>query len=124
MKREASFKNINMETNGNPFLNIKAELSPYFGIMGQASDTILDAEVSSYPIFIAATQEVPMGVLLMRADNGWWVNASTLEELVARQVVSQDHIADFRAVYKDPRQFFCVFAIKEEGSNFLFIPRA
>lgn len=112
-----------MENNGNPFLNIKAELSPYFSIMGQASDTILDAEVSSYPIFIAATQEVPIGVLLMRADNGWQVNASTLEELVARQVVAQDHVADFRMVYKDPRQYFCVFAVKEEGSNFLFIPR-
>ncbi len=112
-----------MENNGNPFLRIQTELKPCFGIMGQAADTILDAEVSSYPVFIAARQEVPIGVLLTSAENGWNVNATTLEELVTRQIVAQDHIADFRMVYKDPRQYLCVFIIRDEGSNFLFIPR-
>ena len=112
-----------MDNNGNPFLRIETELRPYFAIMGKAGDTILDAEVSSYPIFIAARQEAALGVLLMSAEDGWFVNASTLEELVAKQLVSQDHIADFRMVYKDPREYLCVFVIGEEGSNFLFIPR-
>ncbi len=112
-----------METNGNPFLRVQTELKSYYAIMGQAADTILDAEVSSYPVFIVARQDVPIGVLLMSAEEGWSVNASTLEELVARQIITQEHIVDFRAVYKDPRQYFCVFVIREEGSNFLFIPR-
>jgi hypothetical protein len=112
-----------MDTNGNPFLRIETELRPYFQVMGQASDTILDAEVSSYPVFIAAKQEVPIGVLLMTDEVGWSVNASTLEELVARQIVANEHVANFRAVYKDPRQFHCVFVVAEEGNNFLFIPR-
>lgn len=114
-----------METNGNPFLQIQTELQPAYPTLAQAADTILDAEVSAYPIFIAARIEAPIGVLLAHLQpTGWYLYASTLEELVARQVVLEQHIAQFRAVYKDPRQYFCIFAIQEQGSNFLFIPRS
>ena len=104
-----------METNGNPFLRIQTELTPNLDAMGKAADVILDAEVSSYPVFIASKREVPIG--------GWNINVSTLEELVTRQIIAQERIVDFRAVFKDPRLFVCVFVIMEGGSNFLFIPR-
>ncbi len=113
-----------MEHNGNPFLQIQTELQPAFPTLAQAADTILDAEVSAYPIFIAARVEAPIGVLLAHLQpTGWYLYASTLEELVARQVVLTQHLAQFRAVYKNPRQHFCIFAIQEQGSNFLFVPR-
>lgn len=113
-----------METNGNPFLRIQTELIPNLDAMGKAADVILDADVSSYPVFIASKREVPIGVLLIHAGaEGWNIHVSTLEELVTRQIIAQERIADFRAVFKDPRLFVCVFVIMEGSSNFLFIPR-
>ncbi len=113
-----------METNGHLFLQIQTELQPAFPTLAQAADTILDAEVSAYPIFVAARVEAPIGVLLAHLQpTGWYLYASTLEELVARQVVLEQRVAQFRAVYKDPRQHFCLFIIQEQGSNFLFVPR-
>jgi len=113
-----------METNGNPFLRIQTELTPFLNAMGKAADVILDAEVSAYPVFIASKRELPVGVLLIhRGEEDWIINVSTLEELVTRQIVAQEKIADFRAVFKDPRQYICVFVVLETGSNFLFIPR-
>jgi hypothetical protein len=112
-----------METNGNPFLRIQTELTPFLVAMGKAADMILDAEISAYPVFIASKRELPVGVLLIHQEEDWTINVSTLEELVTRQIVVQEKVADFRAVFKDPRQFICVFVVQETGSNFLFIPR-
>ena len=46
------------------FLELERQLTPYKKILSQASDVILDENVSKYPIFIVHQQELEMGVSL------------------------------------------------------------
>jgi hypothetical protein len=112
-----------MENNGNPFLKMENELKPYFPLMGKAADTILDAGVSAYPVFICAQQEIAIGVTLVATPDSWIIQASTLEELVTKQIITQENIPNFRSVYKDPTSFLCIFVVLETSSNFIFLPR-
>ncbi|TXB68003.1 hypothetical protein [Phaeodactylibacter luteus] len=105
---------------------LETELRPNFPILTKAADSILDQDVSSYPIFIVHQLTVDIGIpLIERADGGaaWSVHASTLEELATKKVIEMSRVDDFRKVYKDPQQFFCLFVFSDLGANFLFLPR-
>lgn len=97
---------------------------PYRQVMAQAVDSILDQEVSKYPVFVVHQHEVEIGVPLVtaEADNKWSIHASTLEEFVSKQIVEEERIDSFIDVYKDPREQFCLFVLSELGANFIFLP--
>lgn len=107
---------------------LETELKPYLPVIGKAADTILDQDVSSYPLFIVHQMDtVDIGILLLshQADDGpeWSVNASTLEELATKKVVEMSKVDAFRQVYKDPRENLCLFVLSDLGANFMFISR-
>lgn len=105
---------------------IEKALAPYQTLMEQAADTILDQEVSTYPIFIIHQLNVEIGVVLVPKEEGgaeWSIHASTLEELVTKQIIQMDKVDDFRQVYKDPRENLCLFTLSEMGATFIFLPR-
>ncbi|MEQ8705145.1 MAG: hypothetical protein RIC19_14565 [Phaeodactylibacter sp.] len=107
---------------------LETELKPYLPTIGQAADTILDQDVSSYPIFIIHQMDsVDIGIPLLshEAEDGppWSVNASTLEELATKKVVEMAKVDAFRQVYKDPRENLCLFVLSDLGANFMFISR-
>ena len=109
------------------FLKLEVELKGYKKMMSQASDTIIDNDVSEYPIFVIHQQTVEIGIPIANKDevNGnWSVNASTLEEMVSKQIIHQRRIPEFKRVYKDPKFHLCLFALSELGAQFIFIPRA
>lgn len=109
------------------YLQLEEELKPFRPLMGKASDTILDQEVSLYPIFIVSQLEVQMGIPLVARDpkkkQKWFVNASTLEELNTKNIVHNDKVDEFRKVYKDPTEHFCLFVLSDLGAQFIFLPR-
>ncbi len=108
------------------YKQLEQEMQAYKPVMAKAAETILDQEVSSYPIFIVHRQEVNIGVPLVQAEGEeapWSVNASTLEELATKKVIPMVKVDDFREVYKDPREYFCLFVIKDSGAEFIFLPR-
>jgi hypothetical protein len=102
------------------------ELDPYLELMGKAGDTIMDEGVSSYPIFGVHQLELDLGLLLIvRQDEGakWSIQASTLEEMVAKNLIDIAKVNDFRQVYKNPRESLCLFVLSDQGAQFIFIPR-
>lgn len=107
------------------YIQLEKELMPYKKIMGVAADSILDQEITKYPIFIVHQHTVEIGVPLMKEanDNKWNVHASSLEELVSKQIIEQNKIDSFRTIYKAPDKFFCLFVLSELGAKFIFIPR-
>ncbi len=110
----------------NQFRAIEKAVGPYLPLMGQAADTILDQDVSTYPIFIIHQLNVEIGVVLVSKEEGkaeWSIHASTLEELVTKQVIQMDKVDNFRQVYKDPRENLCLFTLSEMGATFIFLPR-
>ena len=109
------------------FKLLEGELIPYTGVLGQAADTILDQNVSEYPIFVAHQHQMDIGLLLVNREEtkgNWSVNASTLEEFVTKQIIGPDKVESFKAVYKDPTEFLCFFVLSELGATFIFLPRS
>ncbi len=78
-----------------------------------------------YPIFPMSHDDQPIGQLLIPAtENGpaWNYFASFLDEFVQRELVAKDKEEDFKATYKDPDEFCCLFVIDKEFTRFVFIP--
>lgn len=96
-------------------------------MMTQASDTIMEQDVSSYPIFVLHRHGMEVGIPLKEAANleeDWHINASTLEEFVAKQIINNDKVDNFKSVYKSPDQFLCLFVVDKSGATFVFLPRS
>lgn len=109
------------------FFKLKEMLNPIIGMMGQASDKVVDEGISTYPIFVIHQQEAfGVGIELIRKQDGnkeYGVNISTLEEFVAKQLIESARVDNFRQVFKNPAQHLCLFVIDEIGATFVFIPR-
>ena len=105
---------------------LEKELKAYKPLLGQAADTILDQEVSNYPIFVLHQQGVNIGLPLVESQGEqmpWSVNATTLEELATKKVISMERVEDFREIFRDPRAFLCLFVLSDSGADFVFMPR-
>ena len=108
------------------FLELEKELKDYKKMMGEAADTIIDKDVSEYPIFVIHQQSVEIGIPITRKEKvkgNWSVNASSLEELVSKQVIHERKINEFKRIYKNPQSNLCLFVLSELGAQFIFIPR-
>ena len=105
--------------------SLEEELKPYKSLLGSASDTIIENDVSSYPIFVLHKQIINIGVPLNtdKISGAWSVSASSLEEFATKQLIEMDKVKGFKSVYKDPTAFICLFVIEESGATFVFIPR-
>lgn len=105
--------------------SLAKKLAPYNLVMGNAADTILNQEVSSYPIFIIPEESIPLGVPIVEntEEDPLRIHASTLEELATKKVIEMSKVDHFREVYKDPAEFLCLFVIDDSGASFIFIPR-
>ncbi|PHN03088.1 hypothetical protein [Flavilitoribacter nigricans] len=101
------------------------KLAPYNLVMGNAADTILNQDVSSYPIFIILTESIPLGIAIVEQteEEPLYIHASTLEELATKKVIEMGKVDHFREVYKDPAEFLCLFVVDEQEAKFVFIPR-
>jgi hypothetical protein len=108
------------------YAKLEKELAPQKAVMGKAADAILDQDVSSYPIFVVHQHIVDIGIpIVEQAEKGplWSVNASTLEELATKKIITPDKIDSFKQVYKPPQEFLCLFVLSDLGANFIFLPR-
>ena len=107
-------------------LQLQTELSRYLKVMKQATEVILNEGVTVFPIFIAHQVEMELGIpIVNHHESGelWSIHASSLEEFVARNIIANDHIDDFKANYKNPEEYLCVFVISELGALFIYIPQ-
>ncbi len=107
------------------YKTLEQELTAYKPFLAKTSDAILDQDVSQYPIFVIHRQGIQVGIPLdteqIRGD--WLVNASSLEEFVTKQLIEADKVDAFKSVYKDPKNFLCLFVVVDQGATFVFIPR-
>lgn len=107
-------------------LEIEQKLQVWVPVLSEAADTIMEQDVSRYPIFVVADELVEVGIALVEAgnDSPWHIRASTLEEFVARNLIEQEKLEKFREVYKDPQNHICVFIVMAQvGATFAFLPR-
>ena len=107
------------------FIQLEKELDIYRKMMSQATDVILDKDVSEFPIFVAHQQEMEIGLKLTndQTPGNWKIHASTLEEFVSKQIIFPDKVEEFKSNYKDNQVFLCIFVLSELGAQFIFLPR-
>ena len=105
---------------------LQDELKVYKEVLQKASEIIIEKEVSNYPIFVFHQHEMELGIPIIEKEktNGQWnINASSMEEFASKSVISEEKIADFQEVYKDPSSYYCLFVISELGAQFIFLER-
>lgn len=93
--------------------------------MIKARNTILEQEVSTYPIFVIHRESVEIGIpLFIPADNEkeWHISMTTLEEMTAKSLIMGDKIEAFTSIFKDPNTHFCLFLIHAGTASFIFMP--
>ena len=93
--------------------------------MEKACDEIFNQDISNYPIFVISKEPVNLGILIADTTSNlgsWNVYISTLEEFSTKKLIRQERINEFRKIYKDPEDFYCLFVIENLGSKFVFIP--
>ena len=82
---------------------IENELKKFRSVLGKASDTVLDKDVSKYPIFVAHKQEIALGIPLIdraKSNTNWSINVSSLEEFVTKQLIFEKK-KGHRALFKN-----------------------
>jgi len=108
------------------FLQFEAELSGYKRMMREAADTIINEGVSEYPIFVVHQQEVELGIPIAirgKVRGNWSVNATTMEEMISKNILKEEKVDSFKTIYKSPKTYLCCFALSELGAQFIFINR-
>jgi hypothetical protein len=108
------------------FLKLEKELKGFRDILNQASSEMRNQEISMYPIFVVHQQEVELGVLIIDREtttSAWSIHASSLEEFTYKGLIRAEKLDEFRSVYKDADDFFCLFVISQLGAQFIFLPQ-
>lgn len=108
------------------YQQLERELAVYGGILGKAADTIVEKEVSEYPVFAVHQQIFDVGIPLIereKTNGNWSVNASSLEEFVTKQIIQPDRVESFQEAFKPVETHVCLFVLSELGANFIFYPR-
>lgn len=109
------------------FLALEQEFKVYVPVLQQAGDVIRDENISNYPIFAAHQGSLEMGIpVIEKHKHGgrWNINATTLEEFVAKNVIFTDKVDEFLKSYKNPDEFVCIFILSELGATFNYFPVA
>lgn len=109
------------------WLDLPTAMAPYRNLLRQATEAVIDQEVSKYPILVAYQgQEVAViGLPVLQsteAGNPWTVHISTLEELAARKVVSMNQVDHFREVYRRNAGQLCFLVWNDGEARFAFLP--
>ena len=108
------------------FIQLEAELDSYKPVMAKAADSVIDQEISKYPIMVVHQEEIEIGIKLVdraKVDGNWSVNLSTLEEFASKDLIESHKIDSFRTIYKDKKKFICLFVLSELGAQFVFISK-
>ncbi|MCB0540999.1 MAG: hypothetical protein R2836_07730 [Chitinophagales bacterium] len=87
-------------------------------------DEILSQDISNYPIFVASTNYIDLGKLLIDKVQGgnWHFSASHLEEFVHKSIIAMDKVDGFRDLYKQHADELCIFVIDNDMGDFVFLP--
>jgi hypothetical protein len=117
--------NNDPELNGKYLGTITKDFAVVATTLREAAAQLKYRKIDQYPIFPISKGELPIGELLIGSYEmglGWNYYFSFLQEFIDRQLVAEDRIEAFKATYKDPSEFCCLFVVDGSFVNFMFIP--
>lgn len=114
------------ELDGKYLGSISSDFAVVSDTLREAAYQIKKRGFSEFPIFpIGKDPGIPVGTLLIdkhEVATAWNFNASFLDEFIQRGLIEKDKAEDFKATYKDPDEFCCLFVIDGEFTRFVYIP--
>ena len=111
------------ELNGKYLGTISRDFVKVSDTIKEASYQIRKRGFSEYPIFPICKEDQQIGQLIidrLAVKSEWNYYASFLDEFKQRELIESEE--DFKAAYKDPDEFCCLFVVDLEFTNFVFIP--
>ena len=111
------------ELNGKYLGTISKDFVVVSDTLKEAAYQVKKRGFSEYPIFPISKVETPIGQLLIDKKElalDWNYYITYLDEFLQRKLIENE--TEFKAAYKDPDEFCCLFVVDEEFTNFLFIP--
>ena len=111
--------------NEEQLLRIKQQVAGLGEWLERIVDAVIEENVSNYPILVFSDTEVEIGMDLRRAtgETHFLMRISTMEEFAVKGMISDEHLENFKEVYKDPSTNFCLFVIENQSGSFIFLPR-
>lgn len=110
------------------WLALQQDLQPYKTQLATMAETVVNEEVSNYPVFLAYPsdeQSIGLGLSLFavpsKSGQDWALHLTTLEELVSRQIVQMEKVDDFRTLYKNNQPTLCFLIFLEGAATFGFL---
>jgi hypothetical protein len=113
------------ELNGKFLGTITEDFIKVSDFLKESSYQIRKRGFSKYPIFVLSHKMIELGLPLIikdERDNKWYYNAALPEHLIEKELLLEDRLEEFDAIYKDPEEYCCLFVILPEFSNFVFLP--
>lgn len=113
------------ELNGKYLGTISSDFVKISDTLKEASYQVRTRGFSDFPIFPISKKEIEIGRLLFKKEEvhtNWNYYITYLDEFVQRKLILEDKVDNFKATYKDPDEFCCLFVVDKEFTNFLFIP--
>jgi hypothetical protein len=111
------------ELNGKYLGTISRDFVKVADTIKEASYQVRKRGFSDFPIFPICQEQQPIGQLLINHSilhTEWDYYITYLDEFVQRGLVENPD--EFKAAYKDPDEFCCLFVVDKEFTNFVFIP--
>ena len=94
-------------------------------IIQEVASDIIKEGFSEYPIFIATEHDIKLGEMIVDKNDmnaRFSMYATTLEEMLEKNLVLPARKAEFIKAYKNPKQFICVMLITNAIASFVFVP--
>jgi len=106
--------------------SIDIDIISYEDYLKEVAEMAIANEVTKYPIFVLHQKEsIDVGrpiIDLTKSKTKWSVNISHLEDFVLKGIVKENNVDRFRAVYKNPSKYLCIFVLDDGVANFIFRP--
>jgi len=111
------------ELNGKYLGTISKDFVLVVETLKEASYQIRKRGFSDFPIFPICKEEQPIGKLLVARQEmalDWNYYITYLDEFEQRKLIEDTDT--FKATYKDPEEFCCLFVVDQKFTKFLYIP--
>ena len=102
---------------------LKSDLTIYDEMIKEVSHEMIAEGFTKFPVFIATEHDVKIGELIIdKNDMAGTFNmyATTMEEMLDKNLILENKKNDFVKAYKDPAKFMCIMLLTEKVASFIF----
>ena len=113
------------ELNGKYLGTITKDFAKVSDILSEGSYMMRSRKISDFPIFPVSKSYLPVGEMIISGpdaglDRSFYV--SYLDEFIQAKIIPEENIDLFKASYKDPDDFCCLFVVDDQFTGFLYVP--